>query len=376
MPLLPFALARLGAPLLAPLRALAAGGWLRESDIDLLLASLHPAWRLNRVFAQVEARRWVADDMLALTLRPNGNWRGARPGQHVQVYLELQGVRLSRSYSLTALHADGSLEIAIKRQAGGRVSTQLLTSVAVGQVLELGPAFGDLQWAEPEQAVLLLAAGSGITPLLGMLRSALASGFSAPVSLLHYVREQGQQAFVDELRALQAQYANLQVRWALSSAPAAAGELRGRFCAEHLADVDGLRLRRVLACGPNGFVEQVQRWWRDAELVSELQCEAFTAPDVVETVGAVEPAVRRLHLGFIGSRRQGVGDNQRSLLEQAENLGLRPLYGCRQGICASCTCTLISGAVRDMRSGEIASEPGQPIRLCVNAPHSDVEIDL
>ena len=79
---------------------------------------------------------------------------------------------------------------------------------------------------------------------------------------------------------------------------------------------------------------------------------------------------------FIGSRRQGGGDNPRNILAQAENLGLRPLYGGRQGICASCTCTLISGAVRDMRSGEIASEPGQPIRLCVNAPNTDVEIDL
>jgi ferredoxin-NADP reductase len=324
------------------------------------------------VFARVDARRWVADDMLALTLRPNGNWRGAKPGQHVQLYLPQDGVRLSRSYSLTALHADGSLEIAIKRQPGGRVSTQLLSSVAVGQVLELGSAFGELQWAEPDRGVLLLAAGSGITPLLGMLRSALAEGFSAPISLLHYVREQGQQAFVDELRALQAQYANLQVRWALSEAPVTAGELSGRFCDAHLAGIEQLPQRRVLACGPSGFVEQVQGWWRGAGQAGELQFEAFTAPDL----GDAELAQRHLQLSFTGSRRQGRGDNQRSLLEQAESLGLHPQHGCRQGICASCTCTLISGAVRDMRSGEIASEPGQPIRLCVNAPNTDVEIDL
>jgi ferredoxin-NADP reductase len=373
MPLVPFAFARFAAPLLAPLRALAASAWLRESDIDLLLASLHPAWRLNRVFARVEARRWVADDMLALTLRPNGNWRGAKPGQHVQLYLPQDGVRLSRSYSLTALHADGSLEIAVKRQAGGRVSTQLLTSVAVGQVLELGPAFGELQWAEPEQAVLLLAAGSGITPLLGLLRSALAEGFSAPVSLLHYVREQGQQAFVDELRALQAQYANLQVRWALSEAPAAAGELSGRFCAEHLAGIDELQQRRVLACGPAGFVEQVQAWWRATGQASQLQFEAFTASRLAELDAAALHSVR---LGFARSQQQYQGDNRRSLLEQAEAQGLRPAHGCRQGICATCTCTLISGAVRDLRSGDLSSEPGQQIRLCVNAPHSDVEIDL
>nr|WP_298137158.1 ferredoxin reductase [uncultured Pseudomonas sp.] len=371
MPPVPFAFARFGASLLQPLRALTAGGWLRESDVDALLATLHPAWRLNRVFARVEARRWVADDMLALILRPNGNWRGAKPGQHVQVYLEQAGVRLSRSYSLTALGADGSLEIAIKRQPGGRVSPRLLDSVSVGQVLELGPAFGELRWAKPDEGVLLLAAGSGITPLLGLLRNALAEGFSAPIDLLHYVCEKGQQAFVDELQALQARYTNLQVHWALEE-PAGAGDLRGRFCAEHLAGIGELDRRQVLACGPVGFVEQVQRWWRGTGHATQLQFEAFTAPASLD-IGPVE---RQVQLGFARSRQQGPGDNRRSILEQAESLGLHPQHGCRQGVCASCTCALISGAVRDLRSGAITREPGQPIRLCVNAPHTDVEIDL
>lgn len=372
MPLIPFALARSCAPLLRPIRMLVEGAWLRESDVDLLLTSLHPAWRLNRVFARVDSRKWVAEDMLALTLRPNGNWRGARPGQHVQVYVEQRGVRLSRSYSLTALHADGSLEIAVKRQPDGRVSPQLLETVVVGQVLELSQAFGELRWAEPDEGVLLLAAGSGITPLLGMLRSALAEGFTAPINLLHYVREHGQRAFVDELQALQAQYANLQVRWALSGAPAGAGELRGRFCAEHLSDIDELARRRVLACGPAGFVEQVQHWWRGAGQPTQLQYEAFTAPSWRES----EHASQQVQLGFARSRLQGEGDNRRSILEQAEDLGLHPQHGCRQGICTSCTCLLLSGSVRDLRSGEIVSEPRQPIRVCVSAPHTDVEIDL
>lgn len=373
MPLIPFALARIGAPLLQPLRALVAGSWLRESDVDALLTGLHPTWRLNRVFARVEARQWVAEDMLALTLRPNGNWRGAKPGQHVQLYLEQAGVRLSRSYSLTALHADGSLEIAVKRQPGGRVSCQLLEQVAVGQVLELGPAFGELQWAEPEQGMLLLAAGSGITPLLGLLRSALAQGFSAPISLVHYVREQGQRAFVAELQALQAKYSNLQVHWSLSEAAADQGELRGRFCPEHMAAIATLEQRRVLACGPAGFVEQVQGWWRGVGQAGQLQFEAFTAPSLP---AADEVGLHPVRLGFTRSQQQYQGDNRRSLLEQAEAQGLHPQHGCRQGICATCTCTLISGAVRDLRSGELSSEPGQQIRLCVNAPHTDVEIDL
>ncbi|MBW6186560.1 2Fe-2S iron-sulfur cluster binding domain-containing protein, partial [Pseudomonas aeruginosa] len=51
-------------------------------------------------------------------------------------------------------------------------------------------------------------------------------------------------------------------------------------------------------------------------------------------------------------------------------------HGCRQGICASCTCVLLSGCVRDLRSGALCSEPGQSIRLCVSAAHGDLALDL
>lgn len=371
MALLPLAGVRRLTSLLQPLRVLVAHGWLRESDVDAGLALLHPALRLNRVFARVTQRQWVADDMLELTLRANGNWRGAHPGQHLQLYLERGGVRLSRSYSLTAVHVDGSLQIAIKQQPGGRVSPYLLEHLAVGDVLELGQVSGELSWPEAQQAVLLLAAGSGITPLLGMLRAALAQGCSAPITLLHYVREQGQRAFVAELQALQAQHRNLQVRWALTAAGAESATLSGRFAGEHLAEVAQLDQRRVLACGPAGFVAQVQQWWQASGLPGALQVEAFTPP-AFSTVDEVHA----LRLGFTRSHQHMQADNQRSLLELAEAQGLRPAYGCRQGICASCTCTLLSGTVRDMRSGLLFSEPGQPIRLCVSAPHGDVDIDL
>lgn len=371
MALLPLRWVRGFAPLLLPLRVLVAHGWLRESDVDAGLAVLHPALRLNRVFAQVTQRQWVADDMLELSLHANGNWPGVQPGQHVQLYLERDGVRLSRSYSLTAACAQGRLQVAIKYQPGGRVSPYLLERLAVGDVLELGPVYGALRWPEAPQGVLLLAAGSGITPLLGLLRTALASGFSAPVTLLHYVREQGQQAFGDELQALQAQYGNLRVQWSLTAAAADSGVLAGRFSGEHLACVAHLPLYSVLACGPAGFVSQVQQWWQNTQQPGALQVEAFTPP----VLSAVE-GLRQVRLGFARSHQHMPADNQRSLLEQAEEQGLKPAHGCRQGICASCTCTLLSGTVRDMRSGALFSEPGQPIRLCVSAPHSDVEIDL
>lgn len=366
MPLLPFSALRLLSPLLAPVRALVRGAWLREADVDAILGTLQRGWALNRTFARVEARHWVADDMLELRLRPNANWCGARPGQHLQLYIERDGVRCSRSYSLTRIATDGCLEFAVKLQPGGRVSPYLLHRLCVGDVIELGASNGELSWPVDERGVLLLAAGSGLTPLLGLLRDALARGYDGPVTLLHYVRERGQRAFVTALDALAQQYPNLELRWAISGEAPAEGELRGRFRQEH---VQGLADRHVLACGPGGFVESVRSVLGAGS--SSFQRESFSPPSWDEC----EPA-QAVHLNFARSHLDAPGDSRRSLLEQAEAAGLRPAHGCRQGVCTSCTCTLISGCVRDLRSGELFSEPGQPIRICVSAPQGDLSIDL
>ncbi|MEN0106561.1 MAG: ferredoxin reductase [Pseudomonas sp.] len=361
MPLVPFALVRRSARLLAPLRYLVRHGWLREASVDAVLALLHPAWRLERVFARLRARRWVADDMLALTLEPNGNWRGAEPGQHVQLYQQVDGVRLSRSYSLTAVHADGSVEIAIKRQPGGRLSNRLLDYLAIGDAVEIGAPFGELQWPQQAQSVLLLAAGSGLTPLLGLLRQALHKGFGAPVELLHYVRDSGQHAFAEELQALQQQYRNLRVRPLLSSQA-------GRFAPEHVQGSDATDL---LTCGPDGFVSSVRRWWGSTGASNAAQAESFTPPTITG-----DTSHSPLLLRFARAQLQVLGDSASSLLQQAESAGLRPAHGCRQGICASCTCVLVSGVVRDLRSNAVLNEPGQAIRLCVSVPLGDVVVDI
>ncbi|MGG2395652.1 ferredoxin reductase [Pseudomonas sp. SH1-B] len=362
MVLFPFSWVRRLARALQPLRWMCVSGWLREADIDLCLRLLHPALRLNRVFARVEARRWVADDMLALSLRCNGNAHGWRAGQHVQLYLEQDGVRHGRSYSLTSVSADGRVEVAIKRQPGGRLSSLLLDHLAVGEVLELGQAFGEFEWPQEQGSVLLLAAGSGITPLLGLLRDALSRGFAAPVTLLHQVRLRGQRAFVDELKSLTASHANFRAYWAVS------GESGDRLSAERLAALPG---EHLLICGPRGFVDTACDWWREAGRGASLQTESFSPLAVLADEGAGEVRLRfarsHLHVSVSGNA---------SLLEHAEASGLHPAHGCRRGICASCTCLLLAGTVRDMRSGELFAESNQPIRLCVSAAHGDVEIDL
>ncbi|MCT1219824.1 iron-sulfur cluster-binding domain-containing protein, partial [Pseudomonas aeruginosa] len=126
---------------------------------------------------------------------------------------------------------------------------------------------------------------------------------------------------------------------------------------------------QALACGPAAFVEAVGE--QLGARFAGLQTESFSVPR-----WRSGEAPREVRLRFARSQREVSGDSAASLLEQAEAHGLRPAHGCRQGICASCTCVLLSGCVRDLRSGALCSEPGQPIRLCVSAAHGDLALDL
>ena len=350
------------------LRRLVAHGWLREAGVDAWLAAVRADWRLNRTFARVYSLRWVAADMLALRLKANRNWRGARPGQAVLVYGERNGVRLARCYSLTAVRGR-MLELAIKRQPGGRFAESLIDNILPGDVLELGTPSGELRWPrEAASGVLLLAAGSGITALYGLLREALAKGWQQPIWLLHSVRTREQRAFVPELQALMARHPNLHVQWLITGETAGEGELHGRLCAEHLRERPA---HSLLACGPHGFVQEALALWHAEPRAGTAQWEAFSPPPAPASTGG-----QTVRLAFARSGVQAVGDDQRPLLEQAEAQGLRPRHGCRQGVCTECTCQLLEGRVRDLRSGREISEPGQPIRICVSAPLGDVRIDL
>lgn len=325
--------------------------------------------------ARVVGRQWVAPDMLALRLQPNANWRGARPGQHVMLTVEIAGVRHSRSYSLTG--ADNGrgqvLELAVRRVPGGRVSNHLIDTLRLGGVVELGAPFGELQTAAPaEPGLLLLAAGSGITPLLGLARAALAAGDTRPIVLLQYVRDAAQQPYADALHELAARHANLRtgviatgdtLQQMQAHAPSAA-----QFAA-WLADADAHAVR---ACGPAPFIEAVQRWWDASPRRGSLQVEAFTPP--APTQSAPEDA-RTVNVRLASGRELQLSTTQ-PLLAQLEAAGERPAHGCRMGICNTCACRKKAGAVRDLRSGHLQAEPDEMVRLCVNAPATDLELDL
>ncbi|QDH70488.1 ferredoxin reductase [Marilutibacter alkalisoli] len=350
--------------------------WLRPlvtpHVFDFWASRVHPLWTWERPLAQLVERRRESCDTVTLLLRPNRHWAGFRPGQHVNLGVEIGGARITRSYSLSQPpRADGLVAITVKQMPGGRVSPNLFERAEKGEIFEIGPAFGDMTLPEqPRGEWLFLAAGSGITPLMSMLRGLAAEGMPVPLALVYWARRREEMCFVDELRALAAAHDGFTLHLLLTrEQPREADEHEGRIGEALLSSlVPDLAGRQVMACGPGGFVESA-RELLDGR-VRSFQSEAFTLPDVpVTDEGEVELTLARR--GKVLRVPRG-----RTLLAALEAEGLRPPSGCRMGICNTCACGKSAGSVRHLPSGELVHENMSALKLCIHSAVTDLTLDL
>lgn len=342
------------------------------ATFDFWASRLHPTLSWARPLARIVARTRASSDAVTLLLRPNRHWQGFTAGQHVNVSVEIDGIRVTRSYSLSDTpRADGRIAITVKAIEGGRLSRHLCEDARVGDVLDLGPAFGEMNLPEGRSSPLLfLAAGSGITPLMAMIRTVAAQGMPRPLTLVYWARTCEEFCFAEELRDLAARHADFQVRFVLTRANARLpDESQGRVSEQQLSTLaPDAAQRHVYACGPGGFVESVRALL--ASRATTFQSEAFTPPPrVVEESGMVQVTLARGGQTLVVPRGQ-------SLLAALEEAGLNPASGCRMGICNTCACGKRSGTTRNLHTDAVQYEPVSALRLCVSSAASDLVLDL
>jgi stearoyl-CoA 9-desaturase NADPH oxidoreductase len=347
--------------------------------VDRYVELVRPAFSLREVRAEIVAVRRPTARSVTLTLRPNDNWQGFRAGQFVRLSVEIDGVRHTRTYSpASSAHVDDLIELTAHAQPDGAVSPFLRASARPGMVVSLSQAEGDFALPDEREILdaggelLLVSGGSGITPVMSMLRTLCHAGHRGPVAFLHYARDEHDVAYARQLAELAEGHANVRLLRGFSRAPHA-GELSGRFGREHVraAGVDPAKAL-TFACGPTALVEAVRTTWAADDLDERLYVEQFapSAPAPVDLEGVVPGNVR-----FARSGRETPSTGA-PLLDQAEAAGLTPQSGCRMGICHTCTCRKLEGAVRDVRTGEVSTAPDELIQICVNAPVGDVTLDI
>lgn len=352
---------------------------------DFWAGLINPAWSWSRPLARIVARRVEAADTVTLVLKPNAHVGGFQPGQHVNVSAEVNGRKVTRSYSLTGLPSARRprLSITVKRVAGGTLSSHLVQHAQVGDVLEIGPAFGDMVLpAQPQGRWLFLAAGSGITPLMGLTRALAARQMPVPLTLVYWAKTRAELCFLDELRALAAREPRFQLHVVLThEADLLHHEHSGLISLPQLQQlVPDLNAHQVYACGPGGFVEAARALTQGQ--VARFQAEGFTPATPPAATGALqaspqaEAPARTVQVELTRTGRTLQVSTGLSLLEALEAQGLNPNAGCRMGVCHTCVCARHSGSTLDTQTGETQSEPEMAVRLCVSRACSDLRLDL
>jgi vanillate O-demethylase ferredoxin subunit len=267
--------------------------------------------------ARVRAARDVAARVRLLELEPP-EARRYPPGAHLDLWLPSGD---KRSYSLVGARPhDGAYRIAVKQLPDSRGGSEHMHSLAVGDELEIAaPASHfELRWGAPEY--LLIAAGIGVTPIIGMAQRLVEAG--APVRMLYSGHARGEMAFVDEL-----------------------SELLGDRLTLHVTD-EGTRLEAahafedleedadVYLCGPYGFQEAIRAAWRDAERPpTNLRFETFAAS------GAYPNEPFTVHVADYDVDVE-VPVN-RSMLEALRAAGVNVMYDCLRGECGLCAVDIL-----------------------------------
>ncbi len=327
--------------------------------VDRYTEIVDPVWIKGNARAKVVAVRRQTARSVTLTLEPNRAFTGFMAGQHINLSVEIDGRRRTRPYSPASAEGGRLLELTVGLHDGGLVSTYLYENAKPGMTVGLDSVGGDFVMpAQRPRRILFVSGGSGITPVLSMLRTLKAEGFTGDAAFIHYARSADEACYRDELDTMP----GVRVLHGYTRDDAGA-DLDGYFAPHHLAAAMA-EPDAIFVCGPPALVDAVR------ELRPDARSESFVPPVFTVPAEATGGTVT-----FAGSAVQ-VADSGQTLLQQAEAAGLKPESGCRMGICFSCTRTKTRGAVRNVLNGTVSTDDCEDIRICVTAPVGDVEIDL
>ncbi len=311
--------------------------------------------------------RKITRQAVELTLRPVGGGDfGFVQGQYLTLRRVFDGVEIRRSYSICAGPDEGALQVGIKRVDGGLFSAWAFESIVEGTIIEsMEPAgaFDSPLEGSASRRYLALAAGSGITPVISIVKTRLAAEAGSDFTLIYANRHLDTVMFKEELDDLKNLYlSRLNIVHILRDAQEDALLCRGRIDAEKCALlfdrlIDVKALARIYLCGPEPLMRLVAGALTSRGVDSNrIRRELFVGTDGPETGKrrASAPAAKtegaeegvRVSLTLDGVVRDFEIRKGQTLLDAALEQGLDMPYACRAGVCSTCKCRLVEGEAR------------------------------
>ena len=338
---------------------------------DDYLHLANPLWSARELRGRILQVRRETEDSATLVIKPGWGFDfDYQPGQYIGIGLLMDGRWKWRSYSLTSSPTAGSgsgaartVTITVKAMPEGFLSSHLVAGVERGTVVRLAAPQGNFVLPDPApSSILFLTAGSGITPVMSMLRTLMRRNQIGDVTHLHSAPTEADVMFAAELAAL----ADAQPGYRLRLRET---RTQGRLDLATLdQEVPDWRERQTWACGPEGMLASAERVWSAAGIGERLHLERFA-------VSKAAPAGAGGAVTFARSGRTVTADAATSLMDAGEGAGVQMPFGCRMGICQSCVVGLVEGHVRDLRTGA-EHDPGNRVQTCVSAASGDCVLDI
>ena len=334
---------------------------------DDYLELINPLWSTRELRGRVERVERETDDTRTIVIRPGWEWPGHEPGQYLRVGVIVDGVHHWRAYSLTSDpgRPDGCISITPKLVNEGKVSPHLVEQTKPGSIVRLGGVEGTFKLPdEPPAKVLFLSAGSGVTPIMAMLRCLERQDALTDVVHLHSARTADDVIFGDRMRAIDDRHPGYRLHERhTGTARRLSPEDLGTLCPDW-------RERETFMSGPGELLDAMTEHWEAHGDPERLHMERFQ-PKIGGDAEAGEG-------GTVCFKRSGTEtecDGGTPILVAGEEAGLELEFGCRMGICHTCVGRLSSGRVRDLRTGEVLQE-GETVRICISAPEGPVALEL
>jgi stearoyl-CoA 9-desaturase NADPH oxidoreductase len=335
---------------------------------DDYLELINPLWSTQELRGRIERIEQETPDAATVLIKPGYEWGWHQPGQYLRIGVVVNGVHHWRAYSLTTDpgRPDGLIGITPKLVDAGKVSPYFVHQARPGDIVRLGGVEGTFVLPDPAPPkILFISAGSGITPIMSMLRSLDRDEALQDVVHIHSARTPDGVIFGEQLRDLDARCSGYRPHLQITSEA-------GRVAPAHLEELcPDWSERRAFVSGPGEMLDALVEHWREQGDPELLEMERFQ-PVIGTAVGAGEGGKVR----FLSSGVETECDGGTPLLVAGEEAGAELPFGCRMGICHTCIGRLCEGEVRDLRTGEVHGSEGEMVRTCVNAPEGDVAIAL
>jgi stearoyl-CoA 9-desaturase NADPH oxidoreductase len=333
---------------------------------DDYLHLANPLWSARELRGRIVSVQRETRDSATLVIKPGWGFSfDYEPGQYMGIGLLIDGRWRWRSYSLTSSPVKGArtVTITVKAMPEGFLSAHLVDGVKPGTIVRLAAPQGNFVLPDPAPpAVLFITAGSGITPVMSMLRTLVRRDQITDVIHLHSAPTAADVMFGAELEQLAREHPGyrLQLRTTRS---------QGRLDLTRLdTEVPDWRDRQAWACGPEAMLNAAERAWSAAGIGERLHLERFA-------VSRAAPAGTGGTVTFAKSGKSTTADAATSLMDAGERTGVQMPFGCRMGICQSCVVGLLEGHVRDLRTG-VEHEPGTRVQTCISAASGDCMLDV